>query len=337
MRGHKRKICFPILNRNHFARQRSLLDILNKDKNIELQLVVGGSAILDRYGNTSLSYIKSAGFPVCEVTYNAIEGGNHIAMAKTAGLISLEFANIFHKLDPDVVLIRGDRFEQLALTMAAAYLNKTVAHIEGGDLSGNIDESIRHAITKLAHLHFVTNDDSRRRLIRMGENPRFVFNVGSPDVEVVSLNRKKLSNQAINAGGTGSLIDLGQPYFMVMYHPVTTDSSNLKHTGSLLSAVDSFNMQAIWFWPNNDAGTDDIAKAIRLYRELGKLKNNKIRFITDVAPDDFIALLRGSSALIGNSSSGIKECSYLGVPVVNVGTRQQGRLRGAQRIGCGLW
>ena len=225
-------------------------------------------------------------------------------------------------------MIRGDRFEQLAIAMVAAYLNKTIAHIEGGDVTGTIDESVRHAITKLSHVHFVTNDAARDRVIRMGEDPKAVFNVGSPDVEFAAMSKRKFDPAVVNGRGTGHVIDFKQPFVMVMQHPVTTETNNREHMEILLEVVDATGMQAVWFWPNSDAGTNEMAKAIRIYRENGKLKNDKIRFITDILPEDFLALLRKSSCLIGNSSSGIKESSYVGVPVVNIGTRQQGRLRG---------
>lgn len=327
MNGKKRTICFPIMNRVHYARQKHLLKLLQDSPKIDLQLVVGGTALLEKY-ERFFPTIQEAGFTVHDALYNVIEGGNHITMAKTAGLTALEFANSLHKLNSDIVLIRGDRFEQLAIAMVAAYLNKTIAHIEGGDVTGTIDESVRHAITKLSHIHFVTNEDARARVIKMGENPKMVFNVGSPDVEFVALNKKKFDPWAVNNRGAGHAIDFTKPFVMVMHHPVTTETNNGEHMETLLEVVDILNMQTIWFWPNSDAGTNEMAKAIRVYRETGKLKNNKIRFITDIMPEDFVSLLRKSSCLIGNSSAGIKESSYIGVPVVNIGTRQQGRLRG---------
>lgn len=283
---------------------------------------------MEKYGEQFLPAMVKAGFTVTESLYNVIEGGSHVTMAKTAGLTALEFANSLHKLNPDIVLIRGDRFEQLAMAMVAAYMNKTIAHIEGGDITGTIDESVRHAITKLAHVHFVTNEDAKRRVIQMGEDPKSVFNVGSPDVEFAAHSNKNLRQGPINSMGTGHKLDFKKPYIMVMYHPVTTEKNNRGDTDALLEAVDNLNYQAIWFWPNHDAGTGEISKAIRVYRENGKLKNDKIRFVTDVTPDDFISLLRSAKAMVGNSSAGIKECSYLGVPVVNIGSRQNGRLRG---------
>ena len=333
---YMRSICFPITSRIHYARQKRLLEKLRSHPKINLQLIVGGSVLLDKYGERFFPAIQKDGFRVDEVLFNVVDGGSNIAMAKTAGLTALEFSNSLHKLNSHVVLIRGDRFEQLAIAMVAAYLNKTIAHIEGGDVSGTIDESVRHAITKLAHLHFVTNEDSRRRVIQMGENPRSVFNVGSPEVEFASLVDPKNDGRIVNKAGTGPQIDVQKPFLMVLQHPVTTASNNRRNTETLLQAIDALNMPVAWFWPNSDAGTNEIAKAIRIYREQGKIKNNKIRFVTDLLPEDFIGLLRKASILIGNSSSGIKEASYFGTPVVNIGTRQQGRLRGPNVMDVGF-
>ena len=148
--------------------------------------MLGGSILLDKYSRHIADDIEAGGFTISTSLFNVIEGGNHVAMAKTACLTALEFTNGFHAADPDIVVICGDRFEQLAIAMAAAYLNKTIAHIEGGDVTGSIDESVRHAITKLAHIHFVTNDDAHRRVLAMGEDPKYVFNTGSLDVEVAA-------------------------------------------------------------------------------------------------------------------------------------------------------
>ena len=327
MQKPKRKVCFPILSRIHYARQKHLLALLQKSPNIDLQLVVGGSAVLEKYGERFLPAIQKGGFTIHETLFNVIDGGNHLAMAKTAGLTALEFSNTLFKLDPDIVLIRGDRFEQLAAAMVAAYLNKTIVHIEGGDVTGTIDESIRHAITKLSHVHLVTNDASQKRVIQMGEDPDAVFDVGSLDVEFAARVKKKLVSHFANTLGVGGDIDLSKPFLMVIQHPVTTEKDNRRNIEMTLEVVDELRVPAVWFWPNSDAGTNEMAKAIRVFREEEKTKNNQIRFITDVLPEDFMTLLKNTACLVGNSSSGIKEASYFGTPVVNIGTRQQGRLR----------
>ncbi|MDP3795279.1 MAG: UDP-N-acetylglucosamine 2-epimerase [bacterium] len=321
----RRKVCFIITNRIHYARQEILLNQLRGDPEFELQLIVGGSALLEKYSEV-VPKLERGGFEIHERMMNLIEGGNHAAMAKTAGLSVLELTNTFQKLNPDIVLIRGDRFEQLAAAMTAAYLNKTVAHIEGGDVSGTIDESVRHAITKLAHIHFVTNDAAYRRVLRMGEHPDYVFNVGSPDIEFAAQVMREPDGALISRSGVGGTIDLTTPYLMVIQHPVTSEAQNAEHIEATLSAVRDLGMQALWFWPNPDAGTDAISAGIRRFRE--RYPMGQVRFIIDLDPNDFVALLKRTVCLVGNSSSGIKEAGFFGVPVVNIGTRQQGRARG---------
>jgi len=322
----KRRICFPITSRAYYGRSQLLIKKLHAHPDLELELMLGGSILLDKYGRHVVDDIEAGGFNISASMFNVIEGGNHVAMAKTACLTALEFTNGLHALDPDLVVICGDRFEQLAIAMAAAYLNKTIAHIEGGDVSGNIDESVRHAITKLAHVHFVTNDEAHRRVLSMGEDPQYVFNTGSLDVEQASLVHGGITSERLNQYGVGHEVDVARPFLMVIQHPVTTEADNRRHLEMTLGAVSTLDMPTVWFWPNVDAGTGEMSERLRHFREHLEPGNQRIRFITNVAADEFVALLKATSCVIGNSSAGIKECSYLGTPVVNIGGRQQGRL-----------
>jgi GDP/UDP-N,N'-diacetylbacillosamine 2-epimerase (hydrolysing) len=210
--------------------------------------------------------------------------------------------------------------------MAAAYLNTTVAHIEGGDVTGSIDESVRHAITKLAHLHFVTNEAAYRRVIAMGEDPQYVFNTGALDVELAACDTTVLTSERINRYGVGHVVDLAEPFLVVVQHPVTTERDNRAHIEATMHAVAALDMPTVWFWPNPDAGTAEMAESLRHMREQHAGMTGRMRFITNVPAEEFVALLRQAACLVGNSSAGIKECSYLGTPVVNIGVRQQGRL-----------
>jgi UDP-hydrolysing UDP-N-acetyl-D-glucosamine 2-epimerase len=325
-RGGRRRICFPLTNRAYYGRSQLLIRKLHAHPEIDLELMLGGSILLDKYSQHIADDIEAGGFTISASLFNVIEGGNHVAMAKTACLTALEFTNGLHALNPDVVIICGDRFEQLAIAMAAAYLNLTVAHIEGGDVSGSIDESVRHAITKLAHIHFVTNEDARRRVLAMGENPAYVFNTGSLDVELASRVDLRIANERVNSHGVGHAVDISQPFLMVIQHPVTTEADNREHLETTLRAVALLDMPTIWFWPNPDAGTAEMAESLRHFRERHGTATEKMRFITNVPADEFVAMLSRAACLVGNSSAGIKECSFLGTPVVNVGGRQQGRL-----------
>jgi UDP-hydrolysing UDP-N-acetyl-D-glucosamine 2-epimerase len=325
-RGGKRRICFPITSRSYYGRSQLLIRKLHAHPELELELMLGGSILLDKYSRHIADDIEAGGFAITASLFNVIEGGNHVAMAKTACLTALEFTNGLHAQDPDIVLICGDRFEQLAIAMAAAYLNKTLAHIEGGDVSGSIDESVRHAITKLAHVHFVTNADAERRVLAMGEDPDYVFNTGSLDVELAASVDVPITNAVVNGYGVGHPVDVTQPFLIVIQHPVTTEGDNRQHLEATLQAVSMLDMPAIWFWPNVDAGTGEMAERLRHFREHPAAASARIRFITNVRGDEFIALLKATVCVVGNSSAGIKECSYLGTPVVNAGGRQQGRL-----------
>jgi len=324
--AEQRKICFPITSRAYYGRSQILIRKLHAHPGIDLKLMLGGSILLDKYSRHVADDIAAGGFEIEASLFNVIEGGNHVAMAKTACLTALEFTNSLYTASPDVVVICGDRFEQLAIAMAAAYLNITIAHIEGGDVSGSIDESVRHAITKLAHLHFVTNEDAHRRVLAMGEDPQYVFNTGSLDVEQAAHISTTVTSEQVNALGVGHDIDIERPFLMVVQHPVTTEADNRAHLETTLKVVASLGLPTIWFWPNPDAGTGEMADSLRNMRERHPELTAQMRFITNVPADEFVALLAHTACLVGNSSAGIKECSYLGTPVVNIGARQQGRL-----------
>ena len=176
------------------------------------------------------------------------------------------------------------------------------------------------------HIHFVTNDEARRRVLAMGEDPAYVFNTGSLDVELAARVTKILTSDQINGYGVGHAVDITRPFLVVVQHPVTTERDNRQHLETTLEAVAALGMPTIWFWPNPDAGTAEMAESLRHLREQHGELTATMRFITNIPADDFVALLSQAACVVGNSSAGIKECSYLGTPVVNVGARQQGRL-----------
>jgi len=265
--ARNRRICFPITSRAYYGRSQLLIRKLHQHPSIELELMLGGSILLDKYSRHVADDIKEGGFTISASLFNVIEGGNHVAMAKTACLTALEVTNSLYTADPDVVVVCGDRFEQLAIAMAAAYLNKTIAHIEGGDLTGSIDESVRHAITKLAHIHFVTNDDARRRVLTMGENPKYVFNTGSLDVERAACVDADITTEQLSGYGVGHDVDVTKPFLTVIQHPVTTETSNRQHLEATFRALAALEMPIVWFWPNPDAGTGEMAETLRHFRE----------------------------------------------------------------------
>ena len=322
----RRKICFVITSQIHYARSKLVLAALTARPEVDLQIVLGGSAIVEPFGNVEV-LLRADGFePAAKILMN-LGGGTTAAMAKTAGLAALEFTTILENLRPDLVVVRGDRYEILPIAMAAAYLNLPVAHLEGGDLTGTIDDSVRHAVTKLAHLHFVSTAEARARVLQLGESPDYIFQVGAPELELVEKNSFRVSEKFINYLGVGDTIKLREPFLLVMQHPVTTEVEEARdQIEETLAAVQAIKIPTIWFWPNADAGTDDISKGIRAFRE--KHQPVHIRFLKYLPAEQFIGLLKKAACLVGNSSAGIKEASYLGLPTVNIGTRQTGRYRG---------
>jgi UDP-hydrolysing UDP-N-acetyl-D-glucosamine 2-epimerase len=331
-----RKVCVVVTARPSYSRIKTALREINAHRDLELQLVVAGSALLDRYG-TAVHYIEEDGFEVAARVYMVLEGENLTSMAKTTGLGLLELSTVFDNLKPDVVLTIADRYETLATAIAASYMNIPVAHVQGGEVTGSIDEKVRHAVTKLSDLHFVATEKAAERVIRMGEDPSTVFVTGCPSVDLAA---EMLKDPTINFdpfqkyGGVGAPVDLSNGYLVVMQHPVTTEYGLARrHVYETLYAVRESGLPTLWFWPNVDAGADGTSGGIRTFRELEAPTN--IHFFKNMAPSDFLRLIYNSRCLVGNSSVGIREGSYLGVPVVNIGTRQEGRERGPNVIHVG--
>ncbi len=325
----KRKICVIITARPSYSRVRTALKAIQQHPDLELQLVVAASALLDRYGST-VNFIESDGFHISEKVYMVIEGATLTSSAKTTGIGIMELATTFDNLKPDMVCTIGDRYETMATAIAASYMNIPLVHIQGGEVTGNIDEKVRHAITKLSDLHLVSNDDAKQRLIKMGEYDNKIFITGCPSIDIaraVRDNPEMDFDPCARYGGVGKYIEPKQDYIVVMQHPVTTEFDEArKQADALIKVIHELNMPTFWFWPNPDAGSDGTSNALRSYRE--ENSNNQIRFFKNMEGGDFLKLLMHSKCLIGNSSVGIRECSYLGVPVVNIGSRQNRRLRG---------
>lgn len=325
----KRKICVVITARPSYSRVKTALKAIQEHSGLELQLVVAASALLDRYGS-AVNFIERDGFPIIAKVFNVLEGENLTAAAKTTGIGILELSTVFDNIKPDIVVTIADRFETMATAISAAYMNIPLAHIQGGEVTGNIDEKVRHAITKLADYHFVASEGARARVIRMGEDPGMVFNTGCPSIDL-AVEAMKNSGEQFDVfryyKGVGNELDLSNGYIMVMQHPVTTEyNESRKHIEETLEAIVSIGMPTLWFWPNVDAGADGTSKGIRAYREKNGTPN--VHFLKNAEPEHFLLMLRGAKCLVGNSSVGIRECAYLGVPVVNIGTRQNRRDRG---------
>ena len=332
---NKRKICVVITARPSYSRVKTALQAIEDHEQLDLQIVLSGSSLLERYGS-AYKVIEKDGFKVVEKIYNILEGGSKTSMAKTTGLAIMELSTTFQNIKPDVVVTIADRFETVAASIAAAYQNIPLAHIQGGEVSGNIDEKVRHANTKFSDIHLVASEDARKRVIRMGENPDYVINTGCPSMELAKevMESPELDfDPLVKYGGVGVNVSWTDGYLVVMQHSVTTEFENAKKDiEETLGAIHELNIPTFWFWPNVDAGSDGVSKGIRVFREKNKLSN--IHFFKNMEPNDFLRLIKNSKCLIGNSSVGIRESAFLGVPVVNIGTRQYGRQRAKGVVDC---
>lgn len=317
-----------VTTRSQYARVKTLYQRLAEHEAVNFELIVAGGALVHRFGELT-DVIEDAGIEITKEINTLIEGGNPVTQAKTTGLGLLEYATSLEEIDPDIVVTTGDRFETMATIIAATYLNIPIAHLEGGELTGSIDDKIRHATTKMADYHFVSTERSKRIVQSMGEREERIFRTGCPSIDIcqqiVSEQRTEYDPQT-EYDGVGSNIDVSRDYIVVQYHPTPTEyQSNLQKIEELIEAYDRLDVQAFWFWPNMDAGTDKVSQAIRAYRENRDPDN--VRFFINLEPHDYLTLINNASCFVGNSSVGIRECSYFGVPTVNIGERQQNRER----------
>ncbi len=322
----KRKVCVVVNSRANYGRIKSVLRAAKNHPDLDLKLIVGASALLWRFGNVA-EQIVADGYAVDAVVYSIVEGENPTTMAKSTGMGIMELATQFENLKPDIVITVADRFETIATAIAASYMNIPLAHTQGGEVTGSIDESVRHAITKLAHIHFPATEKSRENIIRMGEDPQRVFMTGCPAIDIVAdLDTSPDAKLLLRYKGVGPDLDIDKPYLVVLQHPVTTEyGKGFDQINETLQAIKSIQMQTVWLWPNVDAGSDDISKGLRMFRE--QEKPDYIHFFRHFSVEDYARLIANCACLIGNSSSGIREGSFLGVPAVDIGTRQASRER----------
>jgi UDP-hydrolysing UDP-N-acetyl-D-glucosamine 2-epimerase len=257
-------------------------------------------------------------------------------MAKSTGLGLVELPGIFARLHSDAVITVGDRFETMAAAVAAVYMNIPLAHTMGGEVTGNIDESVRHAVTKLAHVHFPASKLAGENIVRMGEDPSTVHVVGCPRVDITAQALQKYGTTPIDWeeelqpwAGVGPKLDFKQPFVMVAQHPVTTEFGDAEfQINQTLEAINRLGMQALMFWPNADAGQDAMSQGIRKFREIGR-GADYLHIVKNLPVELYIRLMDQCKCIVGNSSSAIREGAFIGVPAVNVGSRQSGRERAA--------
>ena len=324
------KIAIILASRANYGRLLSVMRAVRDHPALELQLIVGASALLDRYGGDSLLDTIEREFTIDERIYTQVEGDTPGCMALTEGLFTIQLVNAFERLKPDVCVLHGDRHENLAIAKTAAYCNLTVAHTEGGEVTGSIDDKVRNAITQLADIHFPVTWQAGMRVRAMCPDAR-VHVVGSTALD--SLACEDL-DRLPDIRGVGATLDPSKPYLVVLAHAVTTEYGDAwTQAETLIRAVETLHMPTVWLWSNADAGSDDISGAIRRWRE--RERPDYVCMVKNLPPVDYARLLNNCACLVGNTSSGIKEGAWMGVGYTLCGTRQQGREVGGNVVRVG--
>jgi len=326
-----RDILVILVDRANYGRMRPVMQAVAAHPSLRLKVVCAGSMVLERFGST-VREVEDDGFTVDGRVFMELEGSVPLSMAKSLGFGVIEFAGELNRLQPDIVLLIGDRYEALAAALAAVYMNIPLAHIQGGEVTGSIDESARHAITKLAHWHFPSTARAADYIRRMGEPSHRIFMTGCPVGDfILSLDLGAPLPPDVFSAGSGAEIDPHHPFDLVIFHPVTTEFGDEKRQArELLAALLDLSRPTVFLWPNIDAGADHISKELRVFRE--SRRPGWLRFITNLKPETFQRVLAKCTVAIGNSSSFVRDSTFTGTPVVLVGDRQQGRETGHNTV-----
>ncbi|MDC0860822.1 UDP-N-acetylglucosamine 2-epimerase [Planktomarina temperata] len=301
-------------------------------------ITLGCSAVSEKFGSIYPTLDKY-GIKVHSKVPFLLADETPLNMAQTCGLGIINLSQTFASQALDCLVIIGDRFEVMSAAIAASYQNIPLLHTMGGEVTGTIDENIRHALTKLSNYHFASNEDSRQRIIKMGEPTENTFNVGCPRIDTIKKVLAEsnsfeflLGSELLNTG-VGAEIDLSKPFLMMSFHPVTTEyEDNSVYVSEILKAMTSHDLQIIGLWPNADAGANNVAKAIRKMRE--KNPHVRYRFYKNLQLETYIHCMNLTKCLVGNSSSGLRDGAFIGTPVVNIGSRQNSRLSAGNVINC---
>lgn len=316
----KKKICIATGTRAEYGLLNPLMTLIKKDKSFELQIVATAMHLSPEFGMT-INEISKDGFKVNEKIEMLLSADTDTAVVKAMGLAMITASEVFNRLKPDLLVILGDRFEMLAIVTTAYLMNIPIAHIAGGETTeGAFDEGIRHSITKMSSLHFAATEVYKKRVIQLGENPKTVFNVGALGLDNIKsmklLSRKELEkNLKLNFDGKSALIT---------FHPVTLDKESPKRQfEKVLKALEKFpDLKLIFTMPNSDTGGREIIELIKSFTA----KNQNAYAFTNLGQKRYLSTLKNVDLVIGNSSSGIVEVPFMGIPTVNVGDRQKGRI-----------
>jgi UDP-N-acetylglucosamine 2-epimerase (non-hydrolysing)/GDP/UDP-N,N'-diacetylbacillosamine 2-epimerase (hydrolysing) len=315
------KVFILIERRADYSRYKPILTKMKEDSFFEIYLVVTGICLLNLHGK-DINYIENDGFTINAKIPMFVEGNpdNGAEMVRSMARVLEGVTNELEKSKPDLVLSGFDIGGNFAVTIAAAHMNIPVAHIQGGEVTGSIDESIRHAMSKFSHVHFPATEDAKKRLIRLGENPNDIYVTGCPSIDVL-VNTPYLPKEELEAEFG---VDFSKPFLLMIQHPVTTEAkSSFDQIKETINAIKNKGIQAIVLLPNNDAGHARIIEEI---------KSSGLKWLPSLSTVKFVNLYRNAWALIGNSSSGIHETPSLKIPAINIGNRQMGRERAANVI-----
>ena len=322
-RERRRRVCVVLVDRANYGRLKPVMSAVQARPGLELLVLAAGTMVLERF-DQPVRIVRNDGFPVDGEVYIELEGSTPATMAKSIGMAIIEFASELQRLKPDVLVLIGDRYEALAAAITAAYMNVTIVHLQGGEVSGSIDESARHAITKLAHFHFPSTQRSRDYLRRMGERRGTILGVGCPSSDLAQGIDLDFDSSLFQTRGGGAGINPAKPYRLVIFHPTTTQfGDEATQVRALLSALAERPMQSVMLWPNIDAGADHISKSIRIFRSHEGAA--WLKTMTNLAPEDYLRVLGRAACAVGNSSSFVRDASYFGTPVVLIGNRQDYR------------
>ena len=317
------RLAVVLVDRANYGRLKPVMLDLRSRKEIELKIICSGTMNLDRFG-VATDVVEADGFEVEEKLYMELEGSKPETMSKSVGLGILEFTNAFQKISPDFVLIIGDRYEALSAAISAAFQNICIIHLQGGEVSGSIDESTRHVITKFSHYHFPATKRAGKYVVTMGEDPDTVFALGCPSADLVTSAEKQINEELLDHLGVGLHIDLKHPYLLILFHPVTSEfEAAEKEMEELLLSIADTGIQTIMLWPNIDAGSDGVSQAVRRFREYNH--QFPLHVYKNFEPQHYVPILANAAVAIGNSSSFVRDASFLGTPIVLVGSRQDGR------------
>ncbi|MDB2464710.1 UDP-N-acetylglucosamine 2-epimerase [Amylibacter sp.] len=327
----KKTICVSLSNRTNYSKLKTVLLELSKYEEISFYIVLSSSILLERYGS-GYKDLEKDGFEIDKKIDCILMNDTHEAMAKTIGLSVIEHATYFASRTPDLLLIVGDRFDMLAPAVSAGTMNIPIAHIQGGELSGTIDNVIRDVLTKFSSLHFVATEKSMQNLINYGIDKETIYNFGCPAVEYITkldigdrFNASHISKKFKNPINIG----MNEKFFLIMVHPDTTDKKDVDME-KVLKVVNSFGLKAFIFYPNVDANNTDIVSNIAKYNN-----NNNFFMIRHMPLEDFVYTMAHCVCMIGNSSSGIRESASFSTPFINIGERQIGRERNQNTIDIG--